>query len=128
MLYEIKVKIFRWEDHGPYLVIVARGEINKESVREIFRRVDEATLDHAGCKILFDLHEVASVASNADFDDVAVEAAQHSKQNKIVFVCPSDHRQHSELIPLRMCFVRRGYLTAVFADPKIATDWLTESP
>ena len=125
-MFAITVKAFRWENHGTYLIVVARGELNNESAREILRRVDEATLNHRRCKILIDLHEITAFLNSADLDEVSVQAAPSFEENKIVFVCPYDRWQSSSLISFRMSFIRRGYRTAVFSDAKLATDWLAE--
>ena len=87
-MFGITVKAFPWENHGTYLIVVARGELNNESAREILRRVDEATLNHRGCKILIDLHEITAFLNSADLDEVSVQAAPSFEENKIVFCLP----------------------------------------
>jgi hypothetical protein len=120
----LRIKSFEWKDRGYCLIAVGTGELTKESLREAWSAVCEATRGSPGCNILIDLQDTNTAMSGLDLDAVVEELNIPLKENKIVLICRRQNPVYLLAIALRGKLVRLGCIAAVFSDPKAATDWL----
>jgi hypothetical protein len=123
----LKTKLFQWGTQGYYLIMVGRGELTGENLKEIFRGSAERSRSSPECKILIDLQDVTTVMTLAEVEDVIHDLELPSKENEVVFVCPAESRHYGAVLALIRGLARRGYHAALFSDPKRATEWLAET-
>ena len=125
---DLQIKLLQWEDREHYLIVIGRGELNRESLKELFHKLTEAIRTNQDCKILVDLQDVTTVMSSSNIDALLDESKVSFVKNTIVFVCPEESRQYFLLIALSTSLTKLGHNVAVFSDAKTATDWLRGSP
>jgi hypothetical protein len=121
---DFQIKLLQWEDRECYLIVIARGELNRESLKQLFHRLTQAIRTNRDCKILVDLQDVTTVTSSSNIDAFLVDSGVAFVKDKVAFVCPEASRQYLLLIALSTGLAKLGHRTAVFSDSEAATDWL----
>lgn len=52
---DLQIKVFRWPNQANHVVMLARGTIDSEGLKQIFSKVAEISGPLSNCKILIDL-------------------------------------------------------------------------
>jgi hypothetical protein len=124
-----QVKLFHWPERGDHVIMIARGFVEIEGFKQIFRKVGEMTASLSDCKVLIDLVDASygldPAGIKAFVSDILPEL--WPVNTKIALVSTPQLQQHNQLLLLAASLSNRGCKVAAFYDSKSAVSWLTEN-
>jgi hypothetical protein len=123
---DFELKLFPWPDPGPHVIALARGTIDTDSLKQIFRKVAEMTEPLPHGKILIDLVDAACALQSADIGEFIRGAGsdQWAANAKIAIVSARDINQYDHLLKFSMLLSNAGVNATAFCSLKPAVDWL----
>jgi hypothetical protein len=135
MYYQVKqfcwrYKLFCWQNNGKCLIIVARGNMDKQAFLRVFHEIVKVTKPLDGCKVLLDLRD-----ANCDLglDDLVESKAElgsfpwhGTSELKLAMLTTRLPEQYSRLSLLKVPVSELGIDVGVFYDEKRSIDWLAE--
>jgi hypothetical protein len=124
-----QVKLFHWPERGDHVIMIARGFVEIEGFKQIFRKVGEMTASLSDCKVLIDLVDASYGLDPADMKALvsAIIPEIWPVDSKIALVSTPQLQQHNQLLLLAASLSNRGCKVAAFYDSKSAVTWLTEN-
>jgi hypothetical protein len=123
---DFQLKLFNWPDPGPHVIAMAKGTIDSDGLRQIFRKVVEMTQHLPHGKVLIDLVDAAWALEAADIDEFVDGAGSDLwvKNRRIAIVFARDLERYDRLLKLSAELSNRGIKAAAFSSLKFAVDWL----
>lgn len=124
-----QAKLFHWPERGDHVIMIARGFVEIEGFKQIFRKVGEMTASLSDCKVLIDLVDASYGLDPADMQVLvsAIIPEIWPVDSKIALVSTPQLQQHNQLLLLAASLSHRGCKVAAFYDSKSAVTWLTEN-
>ena len=124
-----QVKLYHWPERGDHVILIARGFVDIDGFKQMFREVGEITASLSDCKVLIDL-----VDATYDLDPMDIKAFVSAItpdllpiNSKIALVSTPQMQQHNPLLLLAASLSNRGCKVAAFYDSKSAVTWLIEN-
>jgi hypothetical protein len=113
------------EDH---LKVIARGFIDAEGARQVFRSVAKTNPSLIGCGVLIDLQDGKCSFNRRDIEPLANELKPDlwRLNSRIALVSARDRGQSEQCLLLSDCLSSRSFNVAVFHEFNHAIQWLTE--
>jgi len=123
---DLNVKLLRSPEGRNHLIIIARGLIDAEGLKLIFRHVAETIQELFNCHVLIDFENANLTLSLADIDLLISGLGPDLRLGniKIALVSPAESEEFEQLKGLCDSLCREDLRTAVFDNPDEATNWL----
>jgi hypothetical protein len=120
----LQIKLFHWPDMLDDVTLIARGVMDVEGLKQIFR----AALPFLNCRLLIDLLEATYSLEPVEIDGFVNGLTRDlwPQVNKIALLSTPKIEQYAQLYLLSACLSNRGLKVRVFRDLKCAVDWLAE--
>lgn len=126
---DLQIKLFSGLDRGNHVIIISRGLIDIEGLREIFRNVVNTTRSLLDCKVLIDLQGATYKLEPDDIHAFAnnLRPEYWPPTNRVALVSEPDQQDYYQLCVLSTFLTNRAIKNAVFKDTRSAVSWLTEA-
>jgi hypothetical protein len=113
-----------------YLITIARGEIGREELAEIFGKAAELCASVPACKVLVDLEAATLRLEPADLDSVfkSLRAGLEGHAKQVAIVAAPQEGLSRRLNSLHNSQGCSGLNFAVFDDTRSAVAWLSGGP
>jgi hypothetical protein len=126
---ELQIKLFTGLDRGNHVIVISRGSVDIEGLRQIFRTVVDATHTLLDCKVLIDLQDATYMLEPDDIHTFADNLRPEfwPSTNRVALVSVPDRQDYRQLCVLSTFLSNRAIKNAVFKDTKAALSWLVEA-
>jgi hypothetical protein len=123
-----QIKLFTWPKRGNHVIIIARGPMDAQGFKEMFRKIEEMTQALPDCKVLIDLVDTILKLGPGNADAFASGVASESVPPtvKIAMVGTHEVEQYDQLWTLVAGLSKGGLKVAAFYDSKVAISWLAD--
>jgi hypothetical protein len=124
-----QIKLFTWPNQGNHVIIIARGPIDVEGFKEMFRKIEEMTQTLPDCKVLIDLVDTTFKLGPADAETFTggVNPELVPPTVRIAMVGMAEVEQYDLLWTVVAGLSKRGLKVAAFYDSKVAVNWLADN-
>lgn len=128
MTMNLQIKVFRWPNQANHVVMLARGIIDSEGLKEIFDKAAEITCPLLNCKILIDLLDAECKVELADIDQCLNERSSEEifHISKVALVAARANKQCDRLVSRSGSLANKAFKVAVFEDSNVAAEWLVD--
>lgn len=126
---EFQLKLFSWPDPGPHIIAMAKGTVDGDGLRQIFRKIAEMTQPLPHGKVLIDLVDAALALESVDIDEFVNGAGRDlwAENPRIAMVAAREIERYDQLLKLSAVLSNRGVNAAAFCSLKFAIDWLVNN-
>jgi hypothetical protein len=127
---DIETSFLRAPDSGEdHLKVIARGFIDAEDARQVFRSVANLIPPLIGCGVLIDLREGKCSFNRREIEPLVSELKPElwRLNNRIALVSAQDTGQHEQCLLLSDCLSSRCFKVATFREANRAMQWLTDN-
>jgi hypothetical protein len=113
-----------------YLIVLARGGMNSESLAAMFRKISDLAVSPPGCRVLIDLEQVVFDVAPVDLHLLfsSVSRQLDPRVNKLALVAPSQLHGRGMFESLGRSLRTGRRQVALFDDAKSAVNWLSGRP
>jgi hypothetical protein len=124
---DLKIKLLELSEGSYYLIVIAQGEIDRESLKRVFDEVATSSRSLLHCDVFIDFENASLNVRPAAICAIANQLELHltSKPIKIALVA-SKFDRCGRLHLLRDLLCDQGLRVAVFDNTKTAAAWLSE--
>jgi hypothetical protein len=129
LLMDLQIKLFSGLDRGNHVIVIIRGLVDIEGLRQIFRNIVNTTRSLLDCRVLVDLQDATYSLEPVDIHDFAVNLRPEfwPPTNRVALVSVPEPQDYSRLCLLSTFLSNRRIRNAVFKDTKSALSWLIET-
>ena len=126
-LMDLKIKLLKLCVGSSYLIVIARGEIDREALKRIFNEIEKISRPLVDCKVFMDLEEASLNVRPTAIRAIANRLELHLKFNPIkLAVVASKFDRCGRLYLLRDLLCSQGLRVALFDNTTSAAAWLSE--
>jgi hypothetical protein len=126
-LMELKTKLLELSEGSTYLIVIAQGEIDRESLKRVFDEIEKTSRPLVSCKVFIDLEQASLNIRPAAIHAIANRLELHLKSKSIkMAVVASNFDRCGRLHLLRDLLCDQGLRVALFDNTKTAACWLSE--
>jgi hypothetical protein len=128
-MMDLQIKLFSGLDRGNHLIVITRGLVDLEGLRQIFRNIVDTTRSLLDCRVLVDLQDATCSFAPGDIHDFAVNLRPEfwPPTNRVALVSVPELQDYRQLCLLSTFLSNRRIRNAVFQDTKSALGWLVET-
>jgi hypothetical protein len=128
-MMDLQIKLFSGLDRGNHVIVITRGLVDIEGLRQIFRNIVDTTRSLLDCRVLVDLQDATYSLEPVDIHDFAVNLRPEfwPSTNRVALVSVPEPQDYSRLCLLSTFLSNRRIQNAVFKDTKSALSWLVET-
>jgi hypothetical protein len=124
---DLKIKLLEFSEGSHYLIVIARGEIDREALKRIFNEIEKTSRPLVNCKVFIDLEEASLNVRPAAIHAIANRLELHLTSNPVkMAVVASKFDRCGRLRLLRDLLSSQGLRVAVFDNTKTAAAWLSD--
>jgi hypothetical protein len=129
IIMDLQIKLFSGLDRGNHVIVITRGLLDLEGLKQIFRNVADTSRSLLDCRILVDLQEATCCLEPGDIRQFAVNLRPEfwPPTNRVALVSVPEPMDYSRLCLLSTFLSNRRIRNAVFKDTKSALTWLVEA-
>jgi hypothetical protein len=129
LMMDLQIKLFSGLDRGNHVIVIIRGSVDIEGLRQIFRNIVNTTRSLLDCRVLVDLQDATYSLEPVDIHDFAVNLRPEfwPPTNRVALVSVPEPQDYSRLCLLSTFLSNRRIRNAVFKDTKSALSWLIET-
>jgi hypothetical protein len=126
---DLQIKLFSGLDRGNHVIVITRGLVDLEGLRQIFRNIVDTTRSLLDCRVLVDLQDATYCLEPGDIHDFAVHLRPEfwPPTNRVALVSVPEPQDYRQLCLLSTFLSNRRIRNAVFQDTKSALSWLVET-
>jgi hypothetical protein len=123
---DFQLNLFSWPDPGPHVIALAKGALNAEGVRRVFREVAQMTEAIPNSKVLIDVVRAEYSVDSDDIDNLVktVESDPRLANAMIAIVSPCDTDDYGRWLKFSALLSCGRVNVAAFNSLKLAVDWL----
>ena len=127
-MMNLQIKVFRWPNQANHVVMLARGTIDAEGLKDIFRKAAEISSPLLNCKILIDLLDAECKVEVADVGQRLSQCSSEeiSHVSKVALVAARENKQFDRLVTISTSLANKIFKIAVFEDSNVAAQWLVD--
>jgi hypothetical protein len=126
-LMELKTKLLELSEGSTYLIVIAQGEIDRESLKRVFDEIEKTSRPLVSCKVFIDLEQASLNIRPAAIHAIANRLELHLKSKSIkMAVVASNFDRCGRLHLLRDLLCDQGLRVVLFDNTKTAACWLSE--
>ena len=124
---DLHIKLVQLTERGNHLIVITRGLIDANGLKQIFRQITETTQSLPHCMIMIDVEDAELRVQPAEYDAIVhdFDFNRWRVTNKIALVS-SDAGEFDQLCALSQKLCERGLRIAAFSADKAAVEWLSE--
>jgi hypothetical protein len=128
-MMDLQIKLFSGLDRGNHVIVITRGLVDIEGLRQIFRNIVNTTRSLLDCRVLVDLQDATYSLEPGDIHDFAVNLRPEfwPPTNRVALVSVPEPQDYCRLCLLSTFLSNRRIRNAVFKDTKSALSWLVEA-
>jgi hypothetical protein len=124
---DLKTKLLELSEGSYYFIVIAQGDIDRETLKRIFDEIGKIRRPLANCKVLIDLEEASLNIRPSVIRCMANEFELHLTSNPIkLAVVASKFDRCGRLHLLFDLLCSQGLRVALFDDTKTAASWLSD--
>ena len=126
---DLNVKLLRSPEGRNHLIIIARGLIDVEGLKLIFRHAAETIQELFNCNVLVDFENANLTLSPPNIDVLISGLGPDLRLGniKIALVSPAEIEEFEQLRVLCISLCREDLRAAVFDNPDEAISWLVDT-
>lgn len=126
---DLNVKLLRSPEGRNHLIIIARGLIDVEGLKLIFRHAAETIQELFNCNVLVDFENANLTLSPPNIDVLISGLGPDLRLGniKIALVSPAEIEEFEQLRVLCVSLCREDLRAAVFDNPDEAIRWLVDT-
>jgi hypothetical protein len=126
---DLNVKLLRSPEGRNHLIIIARGLIDAEGMKLIFRHAAETIQELFNCNVLVDFENANLTLSPPNIDVLISGLGPDLRLGniKIALVSPAEIEEFEQLRVLCISLCREDLRAAVFDNPDEAISWLVDT-
>jgi hypothetical protein len=125
---DLQIKLFSGLDRGNHVIVITRGLVDLEGLRQIFRNIVDTTRSLLDCRVLVDLQDATYCLEPGELHDFAVNLRPEfwPPTNRVALVSVPEPQDYCRLCLLSTFLSNRRIRNAVFKDTRSALSWLVE--
>jgi hypothetical protein len=129
LIMDLQIKLFSGLDRGNHVIVITRGLVDLDGLRQIFRNIVDTTRALLDCRVLVDLQDATYCLEPGDIHDFAVNLRPEfwPPTNRVALVSVPEPQDYRQLCLLSTFLSNRRIRNAVFQDTKSALSWLVET-